>query len=491
MAESIVGERRMLIDGELVDAESGATYPNINPATEEEIGVTADAGPADTERAIAAARRAFEETSWATDRELRKRALRQLHEALVKERENLRGQIVAEVGTPIMLTYAVQLDSCIEDMEWDIECIDRIEWEQDLPVHEFFGMRSARKVLKEPRGVVGAITPWNFPFMLNLSKIVPALAAGNTVILKPAPDTPWSATALGRLVAEYTDIPAGVFNVVTSADPAAAGEALTVDPRVDMISFTGSTAVGKRIMANGADTLTRVFLELGGKSANIVLDDADLAAQCGAGAMVCMHGGQGCAITTRMLLPRSRYDEGVELLRASFESWSYGDPTDPGNLQGPLINARQRERVLALIEQGKADGARLVVGGGRPAQFDKGYFVEPTLFVDVDPDSTIAQNEIFGPVLAVIPYEDDDDAVRIANNSRYGLSGAVNGTDLDRAVAIAKRIRTGTVAVNGGQWFGPDSPFGGYKESGIGREHGIPGFEEYLETKTLGLPAPQ
>jgi aldehyde dehydrogenase (NAD+) len=491
MAEGIVGERRMLIDGELVDAESRATYPNVNPATEEEIGVTADAGPVDTERAIAAARRAFEETTWATDVGLRKRWLRQLHEALVKERETLRPRIVAEVGAPIMLTYAVQLDSCIEDMEWDIECIDRIEWEQDLPVHEFMGMRSARKVLKEPRGVVGAITPWNFPFMLNLSKIVPALAAGNSVILKPAPDTPWSATFIGRLVAEYTDIPAGVFNVVTSSDPAAAGEALTKDPRVDMISFTGSTAVGKRIMANGAETLTRVFLELGGKSANIVLDDADLEANCAAGAMICMHGGQGCAITTRMLLPRSRYDEGVELLKAAFESWSYGDPTDPANLQGPLINARQRERVLGLIETGKAEGARLVVGGGRPPQFEKGYYVEPTLFVDVDPDSTIAQDEIFGPVLAVIPYEGDDEAVRIANNSRYGLSGAVSSRDLDRALAVARRIRTGTVSVNGGLWFGPDSPFGGYKESGIGREHGIAGFEEYLETKTLGLPAPQ
>jgi len=480
----------MLVDGDLVEAASGASFPNINPATEEEIGVTADAGPVDTERAIAAARRAFEETAWSTDRDLRKRCLRQLHEALVKERENLRPQIVAEVGAPIMLTYAVQLDSCIEDMEWDIECIDRIEWESDLPVHEFFGMRSARKVFKEPRGVVGAITPWNFPFMLNLSKIVPALAAGNSVILKPAPDTPWSATFLGRLAVEYTDIPPGVLQVLTSSDPATVGEALTTDPRVDMISFTGSTAVGKRIMANGAETLTRVFLELGGKSANIVLDDADLAAQCAAGAMICMHGGQGCAITTRMLLPRSRYDEGVELLKQAFESWSYGDPTDPANMQGPLINARQRERVLGLIETGKREGARLVVGGGRPAHLEKGYYVEPTLFVDVDPDSTIAQNEIFGPVLVVIPYDDDDDAVRIANNSRYGLSGAVNGKDLDRALGIARRIRTGTVAVNGGQWFGPDSPFGGYKESGIGREHGLPGFEEYLETKTVGLPAP-
>ncbi len=487
---TVSGEARMLIDGELVDAASGTTYANINPATEEEIGQVADGGADDMERAIAAARRAFDNSEWASDPELRKRGLRQLQEALANEREMLRPQIVAEVGAPLMLTYAVQQDSCIDDMAWDIDCIDRIEWEYDLPVHDFFGMSSARRVVREPIGVVAAITPWNFPFMLNLSKIVPALAAGNTVVLKPAPDTPWSATHIGKLVAEHTDIPAGVLNIVTSADAANVGEMLTADDRVDMVSFTGSTAVGKRIMARGSETLKRVFLELGGKSANIVLDDADLEAQAGMGAMVCMHSGQGCAITTRMLLPRSRYDEGVALLKSAFENWKYGDPSDAENLQGPLINARQRERVLGHIEQAKADGARLVVGGGRPAHLEKGFYVEPTLFVDVDPDSALAQEEVFGPVLAVIPYDTDDDAVRIANNSKYGLSGAVNGTDLDRAYGVARRIRTGTIAVNGGQWFGPDSPFGGYKQSGLGREHGLAGFEEYLETKTIGLPAP-
>jgi aldehyde dehydrogenase (NAD+) len=204
-----------------------------------------------------------------------------------------------------------------------------------------------------------------------------------------------------------------------------------------------------------------------------------------------MHSGQGCAITTRLLLPRSRYDEGVAIVKEAFENFPYGDPNDLGNMAGPLINARQRERVLGLIEQGKAEGAKCLVGGGAATQFDKGYFVQPTLFVDVDPDSTIAQQEIFGPVLAVIPYEDDDDAVRIANNSRYGLSGSVASASLDRAMSVARRIRTGTVSVNGGAWFGPDSPFGGYKESGLGREHGVQGFEEYLETKTVGLPPKQ
>src|SRR3954452_25077318 len=295
---TVTGEHRMLIDGELVDAASGATYSNINPATEESIGEVADAGAPDMERAIAAARRAFDESDWANDRELRKRSLRQLHEALNKERETLRPQIVAEVGAPLMLTYAVQMDSCIDDMEWDIECIDGGEWEYDLPVHEFFGRRSGRRVVREPIGVVGAITPWNFPFMLNLSKIVPALAAGNSVILKPAPDTPWSATFIGRVAAEQTDIPPGVLNVVTSGDAATVGEMLTTDPRVDLVSFTGSTATGRRIMASGAETLKKVFLELGGKSANVILDDAAFAAAVPSGSMICMHGGQGCAITT-------------------------------------------------------------------------------------------------------------------------------------------------------------------------------------------------
>ena len=481
-------EPRMLIDGALVEAEGGRTYDNVNPATEEVIGPVADATEADMQRAIAAARRAFDTTGWSTDRAFRKRCLEQLRDALDRHREDLRPQIVAEVGAPIGLTYAVQQDTCIDDMQWDIDLIDRYDWEQRLGVHEFFGLTSDRLVVREPIGVAALITPWNFPFMLNISKLAPALAAGCTTVLKPAPDTPYSATWIGRLVAEETDIPPGVFNVVTSFDPAATGEVLTGSPDVDMVSFTGSTAVGKRIAAKGGEQLKRVFLELGGKSAMIVLDDADLSAVLPGTAMVCMHSGQGCAITTRLLLPRSRYDEGVEIVRAAFEAFPYGDPTDIGNMAGPLINARQRERVLGYIEKGKEEGARCLVGGGPATQFERGYFVQPTLFVDVDPDSTIAQEEIFGPVLSVIPYEDDDDAVRIANNSRYGLSGAVNSASLDRAVSVARRIRTGTVAVNGGQWFGPDSPFGGYKESGLGREHGVQGFEEYLETKTLGLP---
>lgn len=483
---SFNAEPRMLIDGKLTEAAT--TFPNVNPANEEVIGETSDATVDDAERAVAAARRAFDETDWSTDREFRKRCLTQFHEALERNKEELRAQLVAEAGAPIVLTYAIQLDGAIEDMAWDIGLIDGYEWERDLGVHEFFGMTSNRRVVKEPVGVAALITPWNFPVMLNLSKLTPALAAGNTTILKPAPDTPWSATFLGRLIAEETDIPDGVVNILPSSDPAAVGDVLTGDRRVDLVSFTGSTAVGKHIMARGAETLKKVFLELGGKSASIVLDDADFDAVLPSSAMTCVHAGQGCAITTRLLLPRSRYEEGIAIVTDAFESFTYGDPTDASNLMGPVVSARQRDRVLAMIETGKSE-ATLLVGGGRAEQFERGYFVQPTVFGDVDPDATIAQQEIFGPVLSVIPYEDDDDAVRIANNSRYGLSGAVASTSLDRALGIAKRIRTGTISVNGGQWFAPDSPFGGYRESGVGREHGIEGFEEYLETKTLGLPA--
>ena len=308
-------------------------------------------------------------------------------------------------------------------------------------------------------------------------------------MLKPAPDTPWSGTLLGKLIAEETDIPPGVVNVVVSSDHLV-GQQLAEDHRVDVVSFTGSTATGRKVMQAASGNLKKTFLELGGKSAMIVLDDADIGAGVGAcGFAVMTHAGQGCAITTRLLLPRSRYDEGVEAVVGLMSALGYGDPTDPENFAGPLISAKQRERVLGYIEKGKAEGAKVALGGGRPAHLDKGFYVEPTVFVDVDPDSTIAQEEIFGPVLAVIPFEDDDDAVRIANNSIYGLSGGVQAGSIERARSVANRIRTGTMSVNGGVYYGADVPFGGYKQSGIGREMGVAGFEEYLEMKTIAEPA--
>ncbi|WP_067662596.1 aldehyde dehydrogenase family protein [Nocardia miyunensis] len=481
------GEVRMLIDGVLTDAASGARFDNVDPATEEVIGDTADAGVADIDRAIAAARAAFDKGTWAGDRELRKHCLRQLHEALQEEKEAFRAELVAEAGSPVSITYMAQLDWPLADgIGYPAELIDEFEWERMLPDTELFGAVSHRRVAKEPIGVVAAIAPWNFPVEVALNKIGPALATGNTVILKPAPDTPWSATRIGRLVAERTDIPPGVFNVVTTSDNGVA-ERLLVDPRVDMVSFTGSTAVGRRIVELSAATLKRTFLELGGKNAMVVLDDADFGAVIPQSMIACMHAGQGCALPSRLLVPRTHYAEAVEIATATFAGISCGDPADPATFVGPVINARQRDRVLDYIAKGESEGARITIGGGRPEHSAKGYYVRPTVFADVDNTMTIAREEIFGPVLAVIPFEDDHDAIRIANDSPYGLSGSVWGDDRERVDTVVRGIRTGTLMVNGGMFYGADSPYGGYKQSGLGRQNGREGFEQYLQTKVVGF----
>jgi aldehyde dehydrogenase (NAD+) len=481
-------ETRNLIDGKLAPASNGAVFPNVNPASEETIGVAADGTREDMLRAIAAARRAFDETDWSTNVALRARCLRQLHAALREEKEQLRAIVVAEAGACVSLTPFMHVDDPIEMMAYWAELAASYPYEQRLSDVPYLGRPQGRILRREAAGVAGLITPWNVPLYLNIAKLGPALASGCTVVLKPAPDTPWSATHLGKLVAEKTDIPAGVVNVVASSDHSL-GELLSSDPRVDLVSFTGSTATGRRVMERASATLKKVFLELGGKSANVVLDDANLAAVLPMTAFTCVHAGQGCALTTRLLLPRSRYAEGLELVKAAFERWKYGDPTNPAHMQGPQISRRQQERVLAYVEKGRQEGARLVLGGGVPKHLAKGFYVEPTLFADVDPDSTIAQEEIFGPVLCVIPFADDDDAVRIANRSSYGLSGAVHGASVERALGVARGIRTGTLSVNGAQWFHVDNPFGGYKQSGVGRENGRMGFEEYLETKLIALPS--
>jgi aldehyde dehydrogenase (NAD+) len=480
-------ETRNLIGGELTGASNGGSFENVSPSTEETIGTCADGTKDDMSAAIAAARSAFDETDWAESHALRARCLRQLRDALDEEREQLRSIVVHEAGSPLLLTRQVQLDTYIDAMPYWAELAEGYGYEQEMDPIQFLGQSNRRLLRREPVGVVGAITPWNFPIYLNLCKIGPALAAGCTVVLKPAPDTPWSATHLGKLIAEKTDFPPGVVNIVASSDHLV-GEMLSSDPRVDMVTFTGSTMTGRRVMECAAATVKKVFLELGGKSANVILDDADFAKVIPFVGTVCTHGGQGCAIPTRLLLPRSRYEEGVALAKAAFEQVPYGDPTRPDVLQGPQVSRRQQERVLSYIEKGKKEGAKLLVGGGVPAHLPKGYYVEPTLFADVDPAATIAQQEIFGPVLCVIPYEDDDDAVRIANDSIYGLSGAVTSGSDDRALAVARRIRAGTVSTNGSMWFSEKTPFGGYKQSGLGRENGVMGFEEYTETKVISLP---
>ena len=474
---------RMLIDGKLVEASSGRTFENVNPATEEILGVTADAGTEDMDAAIAAARRAFDATDWSTDHTFRRHCLGQLATAIEEADEEIRQVTIAEGGVPMMVTFMSK-----PDLSFLLDLMDSYEYERFLPETSVFGSPVRRIVRREAVGVAALITPWNGPHYINLSKLAPALAAGCTTVLKPAPDTPWTATVLGRVIAERTDLPPGVVNIVpTTSNEVAA--MLSTDPRIDLVAFTGSTATGRQIMASGAATMKRMLLELGGKSAAIVLDDANFEDVVPvAAASVCVLAGQGCVHTTRILLPRSRYEEGVALAAEAFGNVCYGDPTEFNNIQGPQINARHRERILGYIETAKAEGARLLHGGGIPAEPAQGFFVEPTLFADVDPDSTIAQEEIFGPVQALIPFENDDDAVRIANNSIYGLSGAVFSASEERALNVARRIRTGTLAVNGGFWLAPDTPFGGFRQSGLGREGGVEGFEEFLEIKTIGLP---
>ena len=346
-----------------------------------------------------------------------------------------------------------------------------------------------RWVEKEAAGVVASIVPYNFPLQISLAKLAPALAAGCTTVLKGPPDTPWVTAAIGRLIAEHTDIPPGVVNVLTSDDHEV-GAVLVTDPLVDMVSFTGSTATGRRIMEAASATVKKIFLELGGKSAFVVLDDADPAlAAMMAAFTVCSHAGQGCAITTRLLVPEAKQAKMIDVVAEMLGNVPYGDPADASKLMGPLINERQRGKVDGYVRAAVADGARLVTGGRRPGDLPDGFFYEPTLLADVEPGAAVAQEEVFGPVLVVLPYRDDDDAVAIANNTIFGLSGAVYGGDVERATAVARRLRSGTVSINGGLYYGPDAPFGGYKQSGIGREMGVAGLEEFLELKTLAKPA--
>jgi aldehyde dehydrogenase (NAD+) len=417
------------------------------------------------------------------------RGLRQLQAAFEKHAEEIRAMTVAETGSPLSLTYSAQLDTPVGSLGWVADLAEGYQWETDLGIAEPLGIPSHRWVRREATGVVGAITPWNVPHQINLAKLGPALAAGNTVVLKPAPDTPWCATVLGRLIAEETDIPAGVVNIVPSSDQAI-GAILSTDRRVDQVSFTGSTATGRKVMASAADTVKKVFLELGGKSAFVILDDADLRGACATAAFtVCTHAGQGCAITTRLLVPRSLYDEAVDSTSRVMAKLPAADPTDPGTICGPLVSARQRDRVEGYLKLAIEEGGSFALGGGRPEGLGAGYFVEPTLIVGLGNDARVAQEEIFGPVLVVIPFDDDDDAVALANDSAYGLSGSVWSADRQRAIGVANRIRTGTIGINGGLWFSPDMPFGGYGQSGVGRESGVAGFEEYLEIKSLAEPA--
>ncbi|QLY31338.1 aldehyde dehydrogenase [Nocardia huaxiensis] len=477
------GGSQLLIGGKLTPGGNGV-FATTNPATGEILGYAADADSADMDAAVAAARTAFDTTDWSRDPGFRARCLRQLRDALRGHLEELREITIAEVGAPRMLTSGPHLEGPIGDLGYFADLAESYSWETDLGTATPMGIKTARRLRREPIGVVGAITPWNFPHQINFAKLGPALAAGTTVVLKPAPDTPWCAAAVGRIILEETDIPAGVVNIVTSDDHAL-GAQLVTDPRVDMISFTGSTQTGRSVMASAAASLKKVFLELGGKSAFIVLDDADLTAAVSYAAFgVCVHAGQGCAISTRLVVPRAKYEQAVQIAAGTLAGIKPGDPNKARTVCGPVISERQLMRVERYLEIARAEGGTIVTGGNRPEGLG-GWFIEPTLIAGLPNSSVVAQEEIFGPVLVIIPHDGDDDAVRIANDSPYGLSGSVWGADPERLRRVTEGVRTGTLSVNGGIWYSADAPFGGYKQSGIGREMGVAGFEEYTETKLI------
>ena len=496
---TMLPDARLYIDGQLRDAEGGKTFAVIGPWTGQPVGTAADASAADVDEAIAAARRAFDTTDWASDVATRVALVGKLYDLFDANRTRLSDLARHEAGAAIGAVGRAHVDMALDGWRDYLKVFPQVRWETDYPPRMSYGFESQRKAVYEPIGVVAAITPWNVPLYVNVGKVVAALLAGCTVILKPAPNTPGMGAIFGEL-ADAAGFPPGVLQVVFGSDPALAGEQLVQDPRVDLVSFTGSTGVGKRIMEQGAATLKRVFLELGGKSAKIVLDDAPNFAMEVAQTMLVFHAGQGCAVQSRLLVPHSRHEEAKAVLRQAYagfgENWGVFD--SPGQIMGPVVSKRQQERVLSYIAIGQEEGATLLAGG--KARPDKtpggggdggagGFFIEPTCFVDVTNDMRIAQEEIFGPVLVVIPFEDDDDAVRIANASDYGLGGGVVSGDFERAMKIARRVRTGTMSVNGGMSIAGDIPFGGYKASGIGREWGVEGIEEYLETKLIAWRA--
>ena len=462
------------VAGQWVRPAGPDTIEVVNPTTEAVLATVPAGTPADADRAVAAARAAF--PGWAgTPVADRAALLAALADGLAARTDELAALIASEVGSP--LTFATSTQA-------GLPLVVLRSYADLLGTYPFDETIGTSLVLREPIGVVAAITPWNYPLHQVVAKVAAALAAGCTVVLKPSEVAPLSAYVLAAVAAEV-GLPAGVLNVVTGTGPVV-GEALAAHPDVDMVSFTGSVRGGRRVQEVAAGTVKKVALELGGKSANVVLDDADLSRAVKVGVANCfINGGQTCTAWTRMLVPAALHDEAVALAVTAAEKYTVGDPFDPATRIGPMATAAQRDRVRGYVERGIAEGATLATGGP-DAPLEQGWFVRPTVFADVRPDATIAQEEIFGPVLSVLPYRGEDEAVEIANGTPYGLSGAVFSADLDRAVAVARRLRTGQVVVNGGA-FNPVAPFGGYKQSGTGRELGRYGLEEFLEVKSLQL----
>jgi len=464
------------VGGAWVTAAGRDSLAVIDPASEEQIATVPAGTEADIDAAVAAAVDAFAQWS-ATSADERARLLTATADALEARTDEIALLISSEMGTPLSFSKAVQVGNPVRVLRSYAELLTTYAFEEQI---------GNSLVVKEPIGVVAAITPWNYPLHQVVAKVAAALAAGCTVVLKPSEVAPLSAFVLAE-VFEQVGLPAGVFNVVTGLGPVV-GERLAVHPDVAMVSFTGSTAAGKKVMAAAAGTVKKVSLELGGKSAFVILDDADLGKAVKLGLANCfINAGQTCTAWTRMLVPAAQYDEALELLRDGAAKYPVGEPTDEGTRVGPLANANQYKRVVGYIEQAIADGATVVAGGPeRPDGMEQGYYVRPTVLAGVRPGSTVEQEEVFGPVLAVIPYSSEDEAVQIANGTPYGLSGGVFSGDQERAVALARRLRTGMVDVNGGR-FNPLAPFGGYKQSGNGRELGEYGLEEFLEVKSLQL----
>ncbi|MFI6242558.1 aldehyde dehydrogenase family protein [Micromonospora sp. NPDC050795] len=460
------------IGGETVTGSAG-TLPVVNPATGEVIAETPAGTAADVDRAVAAARAAFPAWSATTPRH-RADVLRRLGVGLAARTEEIAQAITAEMGSPIGMSRTAQVAFPAAVVESIAGLADDFAWTEEV---------GNSLIVREPIGVVGAITPWNFPLQQIVSKLAPALLAGNTMVFKPSENAPLTARILAEVAAQ-AGVPAGVFKVVYGTG-ATVGEAISGHPDIDMISFTGSTRAGQRISAVAATTVKRVALELGGKGANIILDDADLPTAVERGLMMAFsNGGQVCGAWPRMLVPASRQDEVVALAVEAAKQYTVGDPGDEATRIGPMASEAHRQKVVGYIERGTTDGARLVFGGPqRPAGLTVGAYVQPTIFADVDPASAIAQEEIFGPVLTIIPYADEEEAVAIANGTLYGLTSGVFG-EPEHALAIARRLRVGQVDVNAGHW-NPLAPFGGYKQSGNGREFGRFGLEEFLETKSI------
>ena len=487
-ARVLAAGRRMLIDGEWVAAADGAVYDVPNPATEEAVGSAPDAGVVDMERAIAAARRAFDEGPWPrSSRQDRARVLNAIADGMERRKEEMRQLLIAEAGAT-WLTHDIQVEQPIRMLRHYAELALTFDFEETLPNRASETMLGPQMnsgiVHRQPAGVCGLIPTWNFLVFVTVQKLGPALATGCTMVFKPSPWGPLINLFIAELVAE-ADVPPGVVNFVTGQSTAIA-ETLVSDPRIDKVSFTGSVATGKRIMEAAARTLKRVHLELGGKSVAIFLDtdNLDMIAPQAAGPTF-FHAGQGCAMSTRVLVPREAHDTLVQKMVDFVKGMvKIGDPSDPSTFLGPVIRDERRQKIEEYIESGKRQGAVLAHGGGRPADLQRGYFLEPTIFCDVPNDIRIAQEEIFGPVVSVIPFRDDDDAIRIANASTYGLGGGIHSRDTSRALALAKRIRTGVVWINNGINF-LDAPFGGFKESGIGREGGRYGMEEYTEMQQI------